>query len=285
VNCASCPLAGNGEICNGQHGTCNDGANGDGTCTCTPPYSGPVCDNPQLANVNPSTGPTAGGFTITILGNEFGSSEGTVTFTTSGAPVVVSSFVAWTTSSVTLTVPALAPPANGISQVSVTSAAAKTSNTVDFNFAAPTVASVSPNTAPVTDPVVITVTGSSFGPSGSGSVILRAVGGADTTITAGNIVSWGHSLITFNSAAGADAFDVIVQRGTISNVATSSTRVNRAAPVVTSTNPAGLQTLGSAAGGVGPLTVNGQNFGSNAGLLTVTISGTACTSVTIINDG
>lgn len=278
-SCTACPVVGN-LVCNSPNGVCNDGIAGAGTCTCTPPYSGPVCNNPQLANVNPSSGRTSGGFSITILGNEFGASQGTVTFTTLTGVIDVTSFISWTNTQIVLSVPPMDPPASGVSALTATSSDSKVSNSVSFTLNAPSVTSVTPSTIPTFTSTLVTVVGTSFGAtSAGGSIIFSNVGGiADTVVPLANIVSWSHTSIQFNSVAGSNPFDLRVYRGTPVSAVTSATRVNRALPSVTGTNPVSLSTAG------GTVTFNGQNFGTDSSLVSVTIGGSACNSVVVVSD-
>ena len=50
---ASCPVAGRGrEVC-GAHGTCHDGLQGTGACTCDAPWAGPACAECQTSRYGP----------------------------------------------------------------------------------------------------------------------------------------------------------------------------------------------------------------------------------------
>jgi hypothetical protein len=90
---------------------------------------------PTLASVSPTTGPTAGGFPVTLVGTNFGAAGATVALNGLACTNVVQSH-----SQITCTMPA-GEDVNGFLTVTVGS---QTSNSIRFAYGAPTITSISP---------------------------------------------------------------------------------------------------------------------------------------------
>src|SRR5579863_6117100 len=123
---------------------------------------------PTVTNVNPDTGPSAGGISVTITGTNF-----------SGATVVrfggtaASSF---TVNSATQ-IAATSPAGTGTVDVTVTTSGGTSaaSGADQFSYvSAPTVTNVSPNTGPPAGGTSVTITGTNF----SGATVVRFGGTA-----------------------------------------------------------------------------------------------------------
>ncbi|MGA9673360.1 MAG: IPT/TIG domain-containing protein [Terracidiphilus sp.] len=215
---------------------------------------------PTVSSVSPSTGPTAGGTSVTITGTNFATGA-TVTFGSAAAAnvVVVSS------TSITATTPA---GTVGAVTVTVTLNGQGGSLASGFTYvASPTVTSVSPNTGPTTGGTAVTITGTNF------------VAGATVTFgstAAANVVVVSTTSITATTPAGsAGAVTVTVTNvGSLSgSLASGYTYVVK--PTVTSVSP----NTGPVAGGTS-VTITGTNFATGA---TVTFGSAAATNVTVVS--
>ena len=209
---------------------------------------------PSITSLTPNTG--AVGSSIVIAGSNFGSTKGTSTVKFNGTTATTTS---WGASSITATVPTGATTGNVVVTVGTAS------NGVNFTVtAAPSIASLTPNTGAVGSSIVIA--GSNFGPSqGNGSVKFN--GTSATTIT-----SWGATSITAKVPTGATTGSVVVTAA--GGVASSGvTFTVTAAPSITSLTP-NTGAVGSS------IVIAGSNFGPSQGNGRVKFNGTSATTIT-----
>jgi len=204
---------------------------------------------PNIANLNPASGPV--GTAVTIIGTNFGASQGTSTVTFNGTPATPTS---WTATSIGVPVPAGTTSGNVVVTVG-----GMASNGMAFTVtsSAPSIASLNPASGPVGTSV--TITGTNFGaPQGASTV---AFNGAAATPA-----SWSATTIVAPVPAGSTSGNVIV---TVGGVASNGVSFS-----VTSTAPS-ISSLSPTSGLVGTsVTIAGTNFGASQGASTVTFNGT-----------
>ncbi len=107
---------------------------------------------PTISSISPSSGPPSGGTVVTITGSNF-TSNATVTF--GGNPATAVTFVSSTE------IQATSPQGSGSVSVVVTESG-QTSNSLSFNYLAPTISSISPSSGTTSGGTVVTITGSNF---------------------------------------------------------------------------------------------------------------------------
>jgi YD repeat-containing protein len=195
---------------------------------------------PSISQLSVYQGTT--GTSVTVSGNNFDSSA-KATFNGAAATVT-----AWTSSSLTVTVPGNA--STGYVVVSVTiNGQQYSSNQVWFVVTWPTpVISLSPASGPTGSPV--TISGSNFGPTQENNTV--TFNGVLATVT-----SWNSTSISATVPSSATTGSVVV---TVNGQA-SNTPTFTVLPPVPSIS--GVTPTGAAVGGI--VTVNGTNFGSGAG--------------------
>jgi hypothetical protein len=150
---------------------------------------------PTVTNVNPNTGPPAGGTSVTITGTNFFG----VTAVLFGSNAAIS----FTVNSATQ-ITATSPAGSGIIDVIVTIAggASAISSADQFTYAAaPTVTNVNPNTGPPAGGTSVTITGTNF----SGATAVRFGSNAAGSFTVNSATQ-----ITATSPAGSGTVDVTV---------------------------------------------------------------------------
>jgi hypothetical protein len=213
--------------------------------------------------VTPTSGPIAGGTSVTVTGSNFVTGA---TVTIGGTAATNVSVVNATT--ITATTPAHAAGAVGVVVTNPDAQSGTLANGFTYLGPVPAVTSVTPNSGPFGGGTSVTVSGSNF------------VAGATVTFggtAATNVSVVNATTITATTPAhAAGAVSVVVtnpdtQSGTLANGFTYL----GAAPGVTGVTP----NNGPIAGGTN-VTVSGSNFVTGA---TVTIGGTAATSVTVVN--
>ena len=208
---------------------------------------------PIITNLSPNSG--AVGASVTIVGTNFGASQGSSTVTFNGTAAIATS---WSTTSITATVPTGATTGNVVVTVG-----GQASNGVSFTVTvpAPTITSLNPNSGAVGTSVIIA--GTNFGASqGSSTVTFNG--------TAATATSWSTTSITATVPTGATTGNVVVTvGGQVSNGVSFTVTVP--APIITSLNPN--------SGAVGTsVIITGTNFGASQGSSTVTFNGTAATA-------
>jgi hypothetical protein len=228
-----------------------------------------VQPNPTISGLAPASGPTTGGTSVTITGNNFVAGS-TVKFGTVAATgVVVDS-----KTQIRATAPAAA--AAGKVDVSVSGAGVSSANTAtdDYTYVipAPTVSGISPNTGDIAGGTSVTITGTNltgasvkFGSLAASSVVVNSA----TSVTAKTPAV---------SAAG--AVDVVVT--TAGGTVTSGTKFTYTG----GTNPVVKPTVSSISPNTGAstastvVTINGTGFVAGA---TVKFGTLAATNVTVVS--
>ncbi len=193
---------------------------------------------PSISNVSPNSG--AIGAAVTIVGTNFGSSSGSVSF--NGTTAFVSS---WTDTVIEATVPSGATSGNV-----VVNATGGTSNGVSFTVvaasSAPTITDLSPTSGVVGQ--AVTITGTNFG-SATGTVTFNG--------TKAQVASWTDTSIATTVPTGATTGLVVVIAGNTGSNGVDFT-VQGPSPNITALYPT--------TGVVGALvTIEGSNFGSAQG--------------------
>jgi hypothetical protein len=216
---------------------------------------------PVVSSLTPSTGPIAGGNTVTITGLSL---TGTLSVNFGGVSVA---FTQVNDTTLTVTAPAHAA---GTVDVLVTTAQGTSTNTAadDYTYGdLPVVTSLSPTTGPIAGGTVVTITGTGF--TGATSVTFGGTPAAVTAVTA--------TTITVTAPAHtAGTVDVLVTTpsGTSANTAADNF-IYTSGPTVTSISPK----AGPVEGGT-LVTITGSGF---TGATSVTFGGTSVTP-TVVND-
>ena len=209
---------------------------------------------PALTSLSPTTGPTAGGATVTIDGTNL-SGASSVTFGGAAATITAN-----TSSQITVTTPA---GAAGAVDVVVTTVGGGATLPNSYTYVAPpALTSLSPTTGPTAGGTSVTIDGTNL--SGASSVTFGGVAATITTNTSNQIT-------VTTPARGAGAVDVAVTTvGGSATLPNSYTYV--APPALTSLTP----TSGPTAGGTS-VTIDGTNLGGSS---SVTFGGAAATITT-----
>ncbi len=203
-------------------------------------------DAPVINNIEPSIGPTGGGTTVFLTGINFGAS-GTIMF--NGSPVASQT---WTNTLVSF----LTPSGEGISLPVFLTVGGQTSNVVSFSYSPPVINAINPAGGRTEGGYPVTLSGSSFGSSGTLSV-------------GGNIVapsSWTHNSVEFAMPPGQGTNIPIYL--TVSGAQSNTVHFSYSPPSITGVVPS----LGPTIGGT-PLTISGDNFGMSGA---VTVGGIPC---------
>jgi hypothetical protein len=241
---------------------CNPGAvnivivNSGGTGTGVGLYTYVLPPAPNITSISPTSGPTSGGTSVTINGNNFGGAT-SVTFGSYGASfTVVASSCTPLCTQITATTP---PGTLGAADVSVTTPSGTATDTGAFTYVppAPTVSTISPNNGPPAGGTVVNITGSHF--TGATAV---TIGGAPAT---------GVTVIS----------DSVISATTAAHVAQANVDVDVTTPYGTGTG-AGLYTYGTPAPSVTSIT---PPAGGYAGGTAVTITGAHFTGATAVTIG
>lgn len=220
-------------------------------------------DAPTLTTVQPATGPTLGGATVTLTGTNF-TSDADVTFGGGAAAAVT----VVDENTITATTPYGVAGAVDV-RVVTTRGAATLADAFTYVPALPTLTGVSPQTGLEIGGTPITLTGTNF------------VAGA--TVTVGGVACTNVQVLTPNAisvetpagAVGEAAITVTTTEGTVT-LADAFTYLD-ADPTLQGISP----TTGSETGGT-LVTLTGGNF---LGTVTVTVGGVAATSVTVVDTG
>jgi len=218
--------------------------------------------SPTLTGVSPTLGPTAGGTSVTLTGQNF-LSGAAVTF----GGVAATSVVVVSATQITATTP---PHAAGAVSVVVTNPNGQSATLANgFTYTAPpTLTGVSPTTGPTAGGTSVTLTGQNFA---SGAAV--TFGGVAAT----SIVVVSATQITATTpphAAGAVSVVVTNPNGQSATLANAFT-FGAPAPTVTSVSPG----RGPTSGGT-RITLTGKNFVTGA---TVTFGGAAASAVTVVS--
>jgi hypothetical protein len=135
---------------------------------------------PTVTSVSPSSGPTAGGNSVTIAGTTF---TGATSVTFGGTAATSLAVVNATT--ITATVPAGA--AGSASVIVITPAGSNAANTLYTYIPGPTVTSVNPSSGSTAGGTVVTITGTTF--TGATSVTFGGVAASFTVVNATTITA------------------------------------------------------------------------------------------------
>ena len=197
---------------------------------------------PVIGNVSTTSGIV--GAPVTIIGANFGSSQGTSSVTFNGTQATVAP-ANWSATSISTTVPAGASSGNVVVTVSNVG-----SNGVPFTvLPVPNIASLSPNSGPVE--ALIAVSGSNFGTTQATSTITFNGTLAFPT-------SWNSGAIMAPVPVGATTGNVIVTVNGVQSSGASFTVRTGASPNITS--------LSTSTGNVGTqVTITGTGFGPTPG--------------------
>jgi hypothetical protein len=194
---------------------------------------------PAVTGISPTSGPSIGGTSVTITGNnlagatavKFGGTAGTIT--SSGPTTIV----------------VTSPPGSGTVDVTVTTTAGTSAaNSADrFTYIppAPTITGFTPASGPTAGGTSVTITGTNL--SGATSVTFGTTSGAITANTAGSIT------VTSPPGTGAVALTVTTPGGSVTS--TGKFTYTAPAPTVTSVSP----NVGPVGGGA-TVTITGTNF-------------------------
>ena len=227
-----------------------------------------VVPPPTVTAVNPSSGPTAGGTTITITGTSF--DTGPATVSVGDSPATGVSVVSAT--QINATTPAHSA---GLADVVVTiggqSSATNAGDQFTYLAPAPTVTAIDPTSGPTAGGTAITITGTSFD-TGPATVTVGGTGATGVSVVSA-------TQITATTPAHATGLaDVVVTIGGQSSAANAGDQFTYLAPpppTVTAVNPASGPTQGGTA-----ITITGTNFDGTA---TVAIGGNAATGVSVVS--
>ncbi|MDB5308070.1 MAG: Alkaline phosphatase [Gemmataceae bacterium] len=162
---------------------------------------------PTVTSISPTSGPTAGGTTVTITGTGF---TGATAVTFGGT--AATSFTVDSDTQITAATPA---GAAGAADVAVTTAGGTATATGAFTYvAAPAIAVVSPSSGPAAGGTTVTITGTGF--TGATDVTFGGVSGIGLTVVS-------DTQITVTTPAGAvGAVDVVVTTPGGSDTATGA---------------------------------------------------------------
>lgn len=212
---------------------------------------------PQITNVIPGSGPTAGGTSITIVGSGFDAAGNLVAVGGSPCPVTE---VALDRLVCTL------PAGSGASRpIRVVDGGGQASPPFPFGYDTPSITSITASSFPTAGGSIITITGQNFGAAGTSrhiTVTVSICGEAQPTID--------HVQLQCRLPPG-EGLDVPVEVEVDGQRSSAPGHLSYDPPAITAVAP----TRGSAAGGV-RLTIHGQNFGSASA---ITVGGSSCSDV------
>ncbi|MGA8615542.1 MAG: IPT/TIG domain-containing protein [Xanthobacteraceae bacterium] len=221
---------------------------------------------PTISSISPATGSTAGGTAVTITGTNLTGAT-SLTFGGNAATSVVVNAAGTQITAVT-------PSGSGTVNVAVTTpgGTATVTNGYTYTAAAPTVASVSPNSGPTQGGTLITIMGTFF--SGQPQVTVGGVQASSVTLIS-------STQIQAVTPAGTGTKDVVVITSFGSSATsaadqftyTTGSPPTPSAPTVTSVNPPSGTTAGGTA-----VTITGTNL---TGATSVTFGSASATSIVV----
>ncbi len=235
--------------------------NGSGTGAGLFTYVAPLA--PTVATINPTSGPTAGGTSVTITGTTF---TGASSVTIGGTPA---SFTVVNPTTITATTPAHAA---GVVDIAVTTAGGVGTGVGLFTYiappGAPVVDSMNPANGPAAGGTAVAITGANFT-----DATVVTIGGLAAAFTVVN-----DTTITATAPAhAAGVVDVTVTTSNGTGVGSGLfTYLAPPPPTVDAISP----TSGSTAGGT-VITITGANF---TGATAVTVGGIAVATFTVASD-
>jgi hypothetical protein len=213
---------------------------------------------PQITNVIPENGPTAGGSIVTIYGTGFAAAGNFVAV--GGSPCTVT---AETPDQLECTL----PEGSGASRPIRVIGGGQASPPYPFSYEGPAITAITAASVPTAGGTIITITGQNFGAAGSDRRV--TVNGSAAGSSCGIDIA-SHTKITCTLPPG-EGHDVAVEVEVDGQTASAPGRLSYDPPAITAVTP----TRGSAAGGV-RLTINGANFGVAS---SVTVGGSSCSDV------
>lgn len=231
-----------------------------GSATKTGGYTYTVPTAVSITALDPNTGLTTGGRTVTISGTGL---TGTSAITFGGTAATNITVVNATR--VTCTTPARAA---GTVDVVLTATAGSTTSTGGFTYLppAPTISSVNPATGDIAGGATVTLTGTNL--TGATAVTFGSTAATGLTVVSATQLT----CIAPALAAGTVAVAVTTPGGTASLAAAYTAT---STPAITGVSPS----QGGTGGGT-TLTLTGSNLG---GTTSVTVGGVAATAVTVVN--
>lgn len=214
---------------------------------------------PTISSINPTSGPTAGGTTVTLSGTGF---IAPVTVTVGGASAT--NVTVLDDTSVSFDTPA---GSAGSALVVLTSVGQTASTTYTYITPAPTVSSISPSSGARSGGTNVTITGTGFQ---SGATV--TIGGASAT----SVTVVDDTQITAVTPVGGSAAANVVVTNVDAQSATLAGGFAYDPPTITSLS----SNSGTTAGGQ-PVTVTGTGF---IAPVTITVGGTSASNVTVLDD-
>ena len=224
---------------------------------------------PTVTNINPNSGPVAGGTPVTITGTNFTGAT-TVDF---GTIPVASFTVNGAGTQITTASPAAAGPGPVDVTVMTPSGTSPITPTDVFTYvaAAPSVFGLNPNSGPTTGGTTVTITGTGF--SGATAVNFGTTPAASFAVTS-------STTITAVSPPGTGGVDVTVTtpQGTSATSPADVFTYFQYPPTVT-----GISPRTGATGGGTPVTITGTGFISPTGTVTVFFGPNQATNVKVVS--
>jgi hypothetical protein len=202
---------------------------------------------PFISGISPSSGDTPGGTLLTVFGQNFGASPGSITL--GGNAMTIAS---WTETQIQVHMPA----GVGLNHPVQVHTASGSSNLIQFNYNPPLISIVNPPFGPTAGGTLLTITGANFG---------AAPGNATLAGISMTVQSWSHSEVkAFTPPGIGSAQPVLIQTASgTSNVGVFHYEPEVILNVSPSTGPTNGGTI---------LTISGTNFGPDAGSVTLASS-------------
>ena len=259
---------------------------------------------PSITSLNPSTGPAAGGNSVTITGTYF--IAGAVTSVKFGSTALTLNQTTTLTigqyridSETQITAMAPAGTAGTTVSVSVTNSAGLSPNTAadDYSYGMPTVTDLNPAAGPTTGLNTVIITGSSFtgllpatgsvGPAPTTGVAFRDDRGTVTTLDdlyypavsfTVNSLTQITAVVPAQVGGESPTVDVIVSNLTGSSATSLASKYSYGAPAITGLSPSG----GPLAGGT-TVVITGTGFTGLTGAVAVKFGGVSATNYTVVS--
>jgi len=219
---------------------------------------------PSIAGIAPSSGTTLGGVAVTVTGSDFVTGA-TVSF----GGVAATNVQVVDSGSIFATTPAHAA---GAVPVTVTNPDAQSSTlTGGFTYVstAPTVASVTPNSAPATGGATVTITGTNF--VGGASVAFGSTAASDVVVVGATTIT-----ATAPAHSGGIVSVTVTNPDTQAGTLTNGFTYVLPPPIITGVAPSSGSTIGGAA-----VTVSGSEFAAGA---TLKFGGVFGTNVVVVDE-